>query len=138
MPEPNVVSGIRGTPDGDSDDEFAEGSADLLQSARQNSEASGRCRSIMDCLSNSALQSTGPKQHLSSPKTTMLAMQRAKHCAFPDTSQSALHLMLCYYGCRLETAGKWLRERPVNLWPSHWSGNLATDVVCSSVIGLQL
>lgn len=57
------------------------------------------------------------------------AMQARRGVPMAVFSQSEMHMMMYYAGCRLETAARALRDIPVEHWPEAWHANLRVDLV---------
>jgi hypothetical protein len=61
--------------------------------------------------------------------TLPIVMENHRQIAFPEISQSTIHMLMYYLSCRLEAAGKWFRSCPEEVWPESFRKHLETDTV---------
>ena len=60
---------------------------------------------------------------------SLINMRQAQSIALPSYSQSKFHMLMYYFGCRLEVAAKWLRSAPPDSWPPNWRKNMKNEMV---------
>ncbi|KAN0074434.1 hypothetical protein V8E55_011846 [Tylopilus felleus] len=64
-------------------------------------------------------------------------MYSQKNIGLSSYSQSKVHMVMYYYACCLEVAGKWFRASPLEGWLADWNKGLKIDMmIFSGLLGM--